>query len=478
MTDKLRQNPIFKTYFCVSIIAPFAVGLLPLMFSGATEQSQYGDYVGTVFLLIMVLPFAALNALIANVIAIAVYKAKSYWAILIIQVLIYALTAYSMFGPSSKDIAQKKAESDLESIYKSNARTGREVPGVAFCPGKRMPDMIQADFDALPVEYRNLYRDVPKKEKLEFLCGQLLNQLLDDDSPAGYRQEDRLRLLDNLLNTKQVARNADGNDNWWPGAASFLKKMNNNDAIAATTRLEFYRLFEQKILPRLRLSGAGDTNSDGISDVVEQTTFMPIEIAMHVLQTLGAQGVLSKESGAIEPSTLAMQVLRNQPNGIGEMPQPVFDYLLTQAGPNAVNDRELMQIAERNMLSVQRLLLAGANPAHDGLLASARSAGWNSIIYQMMLSAALQPDKLSHAKRMLPPHEADLILQQALQNCDAIDWKEIDFLKAHGANIARSFQNDPPQPIAHYATTCPETFKRLVAQGLRMDVAHDEASSR
>jgi ankyrin repeat protein len=75
---------------------------------------------------------------------------------------------------------------------------------------------------------------------------------------------------------------------------------------------------------------------------------------------------------------------------------------------------------------------------------------------------------------MLPPKEADLILREALKNCDGIDWKEIDFLAAHGADITRTFQNDPPQPIARFALECDKGFKSLVVRGLRMDAIYDD----
>jgi hypothetical protein len=214
------------------------------------------------------------------------------------------------------------------------------------------------------------------------------------------------------------------------------------------------------------------------TELLKLTEFMPVEQTLRVLKKFNEKKFLAyprekrdKKEGAMSWTMppVALELLQ-QYRDLGKTPSVIFDFLLSQAGPDAINDPSLMDkaIESKNPLAIQRLLDHGVNPLRQGLL----SRTWGKPAYALLLPVVKERYKASKAKTILPPAEAEAILASVLSETSSekkLDWQEVDFLISAGADINHMFEQQRPNNIGIFAHYYPEKTIELISRGLRLD---------
>ncbi|MFZ6745388.1 hypothetical protein ACO0LC_19360 [Undibacterium sp. JH2W] len=363
---------------------------------------------------------------------------------------------------------------------------GKEVPDTALCPGNKLPDLKQAAYDSLGDSTKTWFRKLSPETQLEYLCGQWLSSEMIRFPNMGAKEEkDRAAILHNfkeLLLAGQVPRNEKG-DAQWLSAGSGLLRGNDDWDVVLPLQKEFYDLFEQTVLPHLTAPMPYE-NGYSNTELLKHTQSMPAELGLRVLKKFNEKKFLAfphekqEKKSTLPDWTVALELLQRY-RDIGKVNPAVFDYLLAQAGPDAINDRTLMDHAmdSKNLAAVQRLLDHGANPLRDGVLSHA----WGKPAYAILLAAAKEKYKASKARTILPPAEAEAILANVLEAASyekKLDWQEVDFLISAGADINHMFAQQSPNNIGIFAHHYPEKIIQLIARGLRLDKNYEYSNGK
>lgn len=358
---------------------------------------------------------------------------------------------------------------------------GKEVPdAAAICPGKKLPDMKQAAFNNLRTSTKDWFRKRSPQMQLEFICGQWLHaEMLRFPGTATKEEKERSAILENfreLLKAGQIPRNENGEAQWLDAGIALLRGNHDWNMVVALQK-EFYDLFDQAVFPHLTVPARYE-NSYTNTELLKLTRFMPAEQALRVLKKFNEKGFLANsrersETRRYDMSPVAMELLRYHPD-LGTVPEPVLDFLFSQAGADAVNDRELMRnaVAKKSADAVHQLLKRGANPLGREVL----SRAWDTPAYPSLLSAALAQHAAAKANTLLPQIEAEAVLSRILATRDyekKIDWQEVDFLVSAGADINDMFAQNRPENIGVYAHMRPEITMQLIEHGLRLDKNHE-----
>lgn len=357
---------------------------------------------------------------------------------------------------------------------------GKEVPdAAAICPGKRLPDMEQAAFNNLRASTKDWFRKRSPQQQLEFICGQWLHaEILRFPGMSTKDEKTRTAILENfreLLQAGQIPRDGNGEAQWLNAGIALLRGNHDWNTVVALQK-EFYDLFDQAVFPHLTVPAPYE-NSYTNTELLKLTRFMPAEQALRVLKKFNEKGFLAKSQGNPENrpyamSPVAMELLHFHPD-LGAVPEPVLDFLFSQAGADAANDRELMRnaVSTKNADAIQQLLKRGANPLGREVL----SRAWNTPAYPSLLAAALTQHATAKTNTLLPQIEAEAVLSRILATRDyekKIAWLEVDFLVSAGADINHLFEQNKPENIGVYAHMRPATTMQLIEHGLRLDKNH------
>ncbi|MFZ6708728.1 hypothetical protein [Undibacterium sp. TC9W] len=357
---------------------------------------------------------------------------------------------------------------------------GKEVADAAvICPGKRRPDMKQVAFNNLRASTKDWFRKRSPQMQLEFICGQLLHaEMLKFPGMATKDEKERTVILENLrelLRAGQIPRDENGDAQWLNAGIALLRGNHDWNMVVALQK-EFYDLFDQAVFPRLTVPAPYE-NGYANTELLKLTRFMPAAQALRVLKKFNKKGFLSSsrerpETKRYALSPVAMELLQQYPD-LGTVPATTLDFLFSQAGSDAVNDRELMRnaVATKNADAVLQLLKHGADPLHSEVL----SRAWDTPAYPSLLAAALAQHASTKAKNLLPQIEAEAVLSRILATRDyekKIDWQEVDFLVSAGADINHMFGQNIPENIGVYAHMRPESTMQLIAHGLQLDKNH------
>lgn len=398
-----------------------------------------------------------------------------------------ALTGYlfyeaSGFAVSAVDLypVARAGEAPAVPAASAQAASGREVPGSAICPGRRLPDMRQAAFDGLPALQKSGFHRLNAAGQSRFVCGQYLNDLMGrspgSNASSGASREGMLKEVSTLIRAGHVPRNAEGQESWASASSSLLSSIASRGGEAVPFQKEVYALFVHEILPLM-----GDASHDedrGLAELtylLKELVSIPQEYGVVALKALNRQGVLRRSvrgsSQKIASEALQFNTLR--------IPADTFDYLLAEAGPGAANDASLMTtLIDRNGVEgIRRMLHAGANPAQKGWLSRARmNADAAPEIYPLLLNAALAAAQGNPAQSRALGDQLTLVLGRLLARCpkDAAPWTEIDVLVAQGARVQGVFDNQEFSEITLgvFARRCPEGFKALLQRGLPLDTVY------
>ena len=210
-------------------------------------------------------------------------------------------------------------------VPKGKASRGQEVPLAAVCPGGRLPDMRQENFDALPSDYHTWFRRLNARQQMEFVCGTYFSYVMANKRSENYEYDDaalapniggKLKQVTLLLDSKQVPRNAAGQQTWWASTAQLLS--HGRDTSSALLEDGYGELFEQKILPQLLALDSKDGTEK--SDVMKKIFSMPEPIGLRVLENLNTNGLLRSTQGS--HSSLQRKMLSGATRGRS---QAMFD---------------------------------------------------------------------------------------------------------------------------------------------------------
>ncbi|WP_423015220.1 hypothetical protein [Undibacterium sp. Di27W] len=361
---------------------------------------------------------------------------------------------------------------------------GKEVPDTAVCPGNKLPDITQAAYNSLGDGTRTWFKERSPQTQLEYLCGQWLSsEMIRFPNMGAEGEKARAAILHNfkeLLLAGQVPRDEKGDAQWLRAGSGLLRGNDSRNAVLPLQK-EFYDLFEQTVFPHLTAPMPYE-NGYANTELLKHTQSMPAELGLRVLKKFNEQEFLAyphekreKKSGIPDwaSPTVALELLQHYLD-IGKADPAIFDFLLAQAEPGAINDGTLMNYAidSKNLAAVQRLLDNGATPLRDGVL----SRAWGKPAYTLLLPAAKKRYK---ARTILPPTEADAILAIVLNTTEKkVDWQEVDFLISAGADINLMFAQQKPTNIGVFAHYYPEKTMELIARGLRLDKYYEYSNGQ
>ncbi|WP_241022130.1 hypothetical protein [Burkholderia sp. Ac-20353] len=245
---------------------------------------------------------------------------------------------------------------------------GQEVTGAGLCPGRRAPDMSQADFDALPESLRQYYAGLEPGNQRKFVCGQMLDEIMSGSMAAsddGQKRDNLWHWFDVLLRAHQVPRDGHGSDDRWYVATYLLRQIRPDSGAAVPAHRERDRaIVLGTLLPNLP---PPDTLRNGreeqASALVAEIVKLPEADALAALGSLHGRGMLRWQPHENNPYRVADIALQDALSP--SVPAPVFALLAKDARPDVLNDDALLdgEVTEHRDEGVRRLLAAGVKPS-------------------------------------------------------------------------------------------------------------------
>ncbi|MGB4810973.1 MAG: ankyrin repeat domain-containing protein [Methylophilaceae bacterium] len=369
--------------------------------------------------------------------------------------------------------------------YTTTAYAGHEVPVEPVCPGQRTADMSQAAYDALPPNMRKQMNDMLVSDKapkevqgrahLAWICGQGLALLLSSDNFLWDGSENKPRALTlsyatQLLNAGQIPRDEKGRAIWWDVAMFVLVRNGGQDV---SLRPEYYRFFEEKLLPRLAppVSGVEGDDRSSVGGVIKSAFDMPPDMTLRVITHLRDLGALRWATWG-DPAPIARSALKDAMYKRSTA-TAAYAMLYEASGPDA----SLLRTAanNENFPIVRRLLDDGIDPAKEaGLLL--QQDYLSPAMFQLLLHGAvkLQSNGLLPAAEVNPLLNQTLFGKNILDQRIRVDWPAVDYLLVHGGDMSASFQREDGtlyQTVELFARYRPDDFKLAVSRGLlRLDI--------
>ncbi|MGU7775780.1 hypothetical protein ACV229_37225 [Burkholderia sp. MR1-5-21] len=302
-------------------------------------------------------------------------------------VLMLAMQGFQVDGVELYSVA-RSGDSPPEPV---KAVPGSEISGAGLCPGRRAPDMRQADFDALPESLRHYFAGLEPLNQRKFICGQMLDEIMSGSMATSDDEQKRDNIwhwFDVLLRAHQVPRDEHGSDDRWYVATYLLRQIRPESGAAASAHRDRDRAIVLNAL--LHNLPPPDTLRDGreeqASDLVAEIMHLPEADALAALGSLHERGMLRWQVHENNPYRVADVALSNALSP--SVPASVFALLAKDASPDVLHDDALLdgEVTANHEEGVRRLLAAGVKPSVQTLA----HAEDNPAIRQLLQAAVAQ----------------------------------------------------------------------------------------